>query len=391
MTGDRARREAISDVDRSEPRSTAFWSYVRRDNEILFGKLDHLRVDLQGIYAIETGNALDVLIDHEIGWGKQWESVLDEYIERATFLIPVITARYFASEYCRSELLRFSAGCEARGLGNNLILPIVISGRHLISLDSDDVVSKIIAGTQYVDFTEVWPMDRSGEAWLLAVRRMVHKLIDAESRAEDLLAATSYGDGLAGPGSSAASDREPEANLLVELDVALNDVFSAMEDAVGALHGLVRVMHEQAVVSPHAARSVTSRGGAAQTAEALRAPARDFESAAAQALETVRRADLVIARVSRSIDEISDLSLFRRAEKIFAETVGDLPAVAAAESQLAELLDVVAEVERRGVVIRRSLRAARRGFQFLRDAARLMLGWRSGNFELTIDVEPSDG
>jgi hypothetical protein len=83
--------------------------------------------------------------------------------------------------------------------------------------------------------------------------------------------------------------------------------------------------------------------------------------------------------------------LFRRAEKIFAETVGDLPAVAAAESQLAELLDVVAEVERRGVVIRRSLRAARRGFQFLRDAARLMLGWRSGNFEMTIDVEPSDG
>ena len=184
--------------------------------------------------------------------------------------------------------------------------------------DSDDVVSKIIADTQYVDFSDVWPMDRSGEAWLLAVRNMVHKLIDAESHVEDLLVASSYADVDFGEVRQDGRGQSSAGRLIGELDEALNDVLSAMSSAVGALHGLVRVMHEQSMVSPSVTRPGASfRHDAVQIADALDAPARRFEAASSRALGMVRRADLIIARI-RSMDDVSHLSMSRRAEKIFA-------------------------------------------------------------------------
>lgn len=73
-----------------------------------------------------------------IGWGEDWRTRIQDGINAAMVFIPVISMNYFyESSSCREELTAFYA--KANELGpTQLILPLIILGRDLITERSDD-------------------------------------------------------------------------------------------------------------------------------------------------------------------------------------------------------------------------------------------------------------
>ncbi|WP_297650318.1 TIR domain-containing protein [Pseudonocardia sp.] len=151
------------------------------------GKIAHVSEDLANFYIVETGNPLPIFRDvDDISWGQRWEERVQHGLQNVMFLILAVTPNFLKSAACRSEVTKFQAVCRARGV-DNLILPIVFSGKHLIRPDSPDEIAQLIANTQYIPFDEVWFTERTGELWMRTVRRMVMSIIEIESSAEEQL------------------------------------------------------------------------------------------------------------------------------------------------------------------------------------------------------------
>lgn len=102
----------------------AFLSYVREDDSHEDGRLSDFREQLGGELKFQTGDKFAIFQDrNDIGWGENWQRRIDDSIDAATFLIPVITPRYFKSRACRNELERFLAR-EKKLKRDDLILPV---------------------------------------------------------------------------------------------------------------------------------------------------------------------------------------------------------------------------------------------------------------------------
>lgn len=371
-----ARRD--SPFEAGDVRSTSFWSYVRDDDTALFGKIADLRDDIRRIYKLLTGDSIEIFMDRDdIGWGQQWGQVISRGITRTVFMLPIVTPSYFRSDACREELLRFNSLCSQRGL-SELILPIVFSGLEHISVESDDEVVRIIAGTQYKDFTDVWPYERGGQEWLLGVRNLVHGLIRAERRVDQRLLEL-----LDTPPGPAPDGEDPEDVPDSELGMAeyMAAIVPGTEAAATALNVAVRRFQEFVDVllaTPlgrgDAAGSTDPRKFQSQiavTANSIKEPATELESAGSAALEKVSEADALIAGLVQSLTGMHD-SRFLEA---FRASVGDTSSVKAAVEQMDQMIRQLSDVERLSSVLRRELRPARRGMQFIRDAGRLFLGW----------------
>jgi formylglycine-generating enzyme required for sulfatase activity len=86
----------------------AFISYARRDDAAYGRRITGLRQRLQRMVAAAIGRDFEIFQDCEgIAWGQHWRSRLDEALEEALFLIPILTPSFFNSEACRAELETF--------------------------------------------------------------------------------------------------------------------------------------------------------------------------------------------------------------------------------------------------------------------------------------------
>jgi hypothetical protein len=88
-------------------RPTAFMSYATRDDHN--GKLTTLRSVLE--IAIRDYTADDDFVIFQdkvyVRWGEKWEEKLLDSLDDAVFLIPIITPRFFTSDWCSLELKHF--------------------------------------------------------------------------------------------------------------------------------------------------------------------------------------------------------------------------------------------------------------------------------------------
>ena len=86
-----------------------FFSYSRTDNESLGGVLRGLRDELQaGLQRILGERDLEIFLDEEgIQFGQEWQQRLDQAIDEAVFLFPVMSPAYLASAACCDEFRRF--------------------------------------------------------------------------------------------------------------------------------------------------------------------------------------------------------------------------------------------------------------------------------------------
>jgi TIR domain len=130
-------------------------SYVREDDANEDGRLTELCERLSGEVAAQWGEPFPIFQDRrDIAWGQQWQERLDESLDSVTFLIPIVTPRFFRSRACRAELERFLK--RERELGRcDLILPVYYI--HAAVLDdaarrSGDTLAEIIHSRQYWDW-----------------------------------------------------------------------------------------------------------------------------------------------------------------------------------------------------------------------------------------------
>jgi len=141
------------------PVPAAFMSYVRRDDQHENRRLTEFRERLSGEVGLQTGEEFPIFQDsNDIAWGEQWRQRIEESVNAATFLIPMLTPGFFRSQWCRAELERFLEREKQLGR-HDLILPVYYADCPVLSDAAKreaDPLATIIAARQRAD----WPQFR---------------------------------------------------------------------------------------------------------------------------------------------------------------------------------------------------------------------------------------
>src|SRR5438552_18207882 len=88
--------------------AVGFFSYVRADDKNEGGRLTKICNKLNDEVGMLSGEEFHIFQDRkDILWGQEWAKRIEESVNASTFLIPVITPRFFKSESCRNELELF--------------------------------------------------------------------------------------------------------------------------------------------------------------------------------------------------------------------------------------------------------------------------------------------
>jgi formylglycine-generating enzyme required for sulfatase activity len=133
-----------------------FMSYARSDDAHENGKLSDFRLRLVGEVRMQSGDdSFDIFQDHiDIVWGQQWQTRLDNSLDSVKLLIPIITPKFFRSDACRAEVLRFVRREQQLGR-DDLILPVYyVKASELedkAKRDADEI-ARVIASHQHIDW-----------------------------------------------------------------------------------------------------------------------------------------------------------------------------------------------------------------------------------------------
>jgi hypothetical protein len=122
-----------------------FWSYTHDDNQSDGDRILRLAELLKSEFALLTGSDLDLFVDRtDLKWGEEWRLRIENALATTTFFIPVVTPRYFKSEECRKELLRFVGHAKALG-AEELVLPLLYLDVADLRLEapSDEAVATV--------------------------------------------------------------------------------------------------------------------------------------------------------------------------------------------------------------------------------------------------------
>jgi hypothetical protein len=200
--GERRHRQqmAATEALRREIAPIAFMSYVRDDDTYERGRLTQLRERLSGEVAVQCGEPFPIFQDREdIAWGQQWQERLDESLDSMTFLIPVVTPRFFRSEACRAEIERFLQREHKLGRAD-LILPLYYIDAPVLNdpaKRSGDRLAKVIHSRQCWDWRPLRFKPLTSEQVGETIAKMAAKIVSAlERQATARPVPTSFGDQL---------------------------------------------------------------------------------------------------------------------------------------------------------------------------------------------------
>jgi TIR domain len=132
-------------------------SYVRFEDEHEGGRLTQFRERLSTEVRVQTGDAFPIFQDrNDIAWGDHWQTRINESLDAATFLIPIITPSFFRSLPCREELKRFLER-ERQLDREDLILPVYyVTAPELDDPDrNEDELGRLLFSRQYADWREL--------------------------------------------------------------------------------------------------------------------------------------------------------------------------------------------------------------------------------------------
>lgn len=152
-----------------------FWSYVRSDDEAEKGRIVRLARELQAQYALATGEELELFVDRDIEWGEDWREKIDQALAQITFFIPIVTPRWFQSEECRREFVRFFERAEALGV-TDLVLPLYYAEVEGFDRESENEVVARIARINYEDWRELRLEDFDSADHRKGVEALVRRL-----------------------------------------------------------------------------------------------------------------------------------------------------------------------------------------------------------------------
>lgn len=102
----------------------AFLSYTRFDNAHDEDRIAWFCERLSGEVKMQTGRPFPIFRDKkDIKWGQRWRERIENGLDEAVFLIPILTPSYFQSQPCREEYERFREREKKLGR-NDLILAV---------------------------------------------------------------------------------------------------------------------------------------------------------------------------------------------------------------------------------------------------------------------------
>ncbi len=160
-------------------------SYVREDDKFERGRLSELRTRLSGEVAAQLGEPFPIFQDREdIAWGQQWQKRIDDSLHSVTFLIPILTPRFFRSPACRGELERFPKREDRLGRGD-LILPVYYIDAPILNdpaKRSEDALAEVINNRQYSDWRPLRFKPFTSEQIGEKIAEMAAKIIAALER-----------------------------------------------------------------------------------------------------------------------------------------------------------------------------------------------------------------
>jgi TIR domain len=94
------------------PEPIAFLSYTHFDDSHEEEKITRFCKRLVDEVKMQTGRQFPIFRDKkDIQWGQRWRSRIEQGLDAAVFLIPIVTPAYFQSEFCRKEYERFLGVC----------------------------------------------------------------------------------------------------------------------------------------------------------------------------------------------------------------------------------------------------------------------------------------
>jgi len=131
-------------------------SYARSDD--VRDRLTQFRENLSAEVRVHTGEEFLIFQDRkDIHWGEQWKKRIEESLDEATFLVPIVTPSFFKSTACRKELQQFLLW-ERKVERDDLILPVYYVDCPLLN-DKEkcarDELAQVIAACHYADWRDL--------------------------------------------------------------------------------------------------------------------------------------------------------------------------------------------------------------------------------------------
>lgn len=163
----------------------AFLSYAHFDDAYENGKLRTFAERLSGEVRLQWGAEFPIFIDRNgLKWGQEWKSRIDQSLDGATFLIPIVTPGYFKSDWCRKEFFRFRVR-EKKLQRADLILPVYYVRSAVLEEETKrayDEIATVLAERQYQDWRslrhEPWTTPEVGRRF----EQMALQIIEALER-----------------------------------------------------------------------------------------------------------------------------------------------------------------------------------------------------------------
>lgn len=136
----------------------AFLSYARDDDSQDGAFVTKLRERLLAELAAHGFDNFLIFQDrHDIKWGEEWERRIGQALAEVTFLIPIVTPRFFRSDACRNEVKIFVERESRRGR-HDLILPVYYITTSVMDeqdLQEQDPTARVIAAHNYEDWRKL--------------------------------------------------------------------------------------------------------------------------------------------------------------------------------------------------------------------------------------------
>jgi hypothetical protein len=149
-----------------------FWSYVHADNEAVGNAIAKLAERLMSEFELLSAERLRLFVDRDLEWGEEWKGRIDRELQETTFFIPIITPRYFRSEECRRELVKFKSAADRFGV-RQLLLPIYyVTVPEMGEREPKDELMAFVKSIQREDMRKV----RLAEEWDASHRTLVNRL-----------------------------------------------------------------------------------------------------------------------------------------------------------------------------------------------------------------------
>lgn len=164
-----------------------FWSYVHADNNSVGDAIVKLAERVMSEFELLSAEKLRLFVDRgDLEWGEEWQGRIDRELQETTFFIPIITPRYFQSEECRRELVKFRSAADRFGV-KQLLLPIYYVTVPEMEVDEpEDELIALVKSIQREDMRQARLAEESDSVHRGLVNRLAAKLLKISRETEGI-------------------------------------------------------------------------------------------------------------------------------------------------------------------------------------------------------------